>query len=785
MIRLPWSISRSILDVTSHRISGRRKRSALVASCALISVLLCGGGSAVIAQTGEWGWMGGDSVGQPGQVSTVFWPGVYGTLGIAAAANIPGSRSAASSWTDRNGNFWFFGGIGRDSTDNIGYLNDLWEYSPASGEWTWMGGSATLPGSYKGAPGVYGALGVPAAGNIPGGRQAAVTWTDRSGNFWLFGGYGTDSAGIVTGELNDLWEFNPSTNQWAWMGGSSTLGSTESHPGVYGTLGVPAPGNIPGSRNSAATWTDMSGNLWLFGGYGNDANDAAGYLNDLWEFNPSTLEWTWMAGSTTRYPLGVYGTLGVPSPANTPGGRQNAAAWTDSNGNFWLFGGAGANSPDPNDLWKFDPSAVEWTWMGGNPPGASGPPGVYGTLGVPDAGNIPGGRDSAITWTDSNGNFWLFGGYGYDSTTSGYYDELNDFWEFSPSAQQWTWMGGSSVTRSGLYSCYQVTGGSICGQPGVYGTLGTPAPGNISGARALAGSWVDSSGNLWLFAGAGSDSESQWGNLNDLWEYLTPAPLPQTATPTFSVAAGTYTSAQTVTLSDATPGAAIYYTTDGTTPTTNSTLYNGPITVSSSETIEAVASSSGHYSSAVAAATYTILQTPVITWAAPAPIDYGTALSTTQLDATANVPGTFVYSPPAGTIPPAGTDTLTVTFTPTDTADYTTATASVTLTVLSPSFTLTASPTSYSVAQSGSQTGSISVTGSGGFNGSVTLSASGLPSGVTAAFSPNPTTGVSSLTVKASSKAATGSFAVTITGASGSLTANTSLALTVLGHGKK
>jgi hypothetical protein len=73
--------------------------------------------------------------------------------------------------------------------------------------------------------------------------------------------------------------------------------------------------------------------------------------------------------------------------------------------------------------------------------------------------------------------------------------------------------------------------------------------------------------------------------------------------------------------------------------------------------------------------------TPVITWATPAPIAYGTALSATQLDATASVAGAFVYTPAAGTTPTAGSDTLSVTFTPTDTADYNTATSTVTLTV--------------------------------------------------------------------------------------------------------
>ncbi len=77
----------------------------------------------------------------------------------------------------------------------------------------------------------------------------------------------------------------------------------------------------------------------------------------------------------------------------------------------------------------------------------------------------------------------------------------------------------------------------------------------------------------------------------------------------------------------------------------------------------------------------TTLTTPTITWATPSAITYGTALSATQLKATASVAGTFVYSPASGTVLKAGTQTLTVTFTPTNTASYTTATKSVKLTV--------------------------------------------------------------------------------------------------------
>ena len=83
------------------------------------------------------------------------------------------------------------------------------------------------------------------------------------------------------------------------------------------------------------------------------------------------------------------------------------------------------------------------------------------------------------------------------------------------------------------------------------------------------------------------------------------APSPA-ATPTFSPAAGTYTSSQSVTISCSTPSSTIYYTTDGSTPTTASAVFTSPVTVAVSETIKAIATAPNFTQSAVGSAVYTI-----------------------------------------------------------------------------------------------------------------------------------------------------------------------------------
>jgi N-acetylneuraminic acid mutarotase len=730
-----------------------RMRSILVQGIsALVLFAVVGSVPIAHAQTSAWGWVNGSSVFTDNSSGEVGQPGVYGTLGQPASTNVPGGRLGAVSWTDKDGNFWLFGGGGLDSAENFGLLNDLWEFTPSTGEWTWISGGDTIPGFNGGNPGVYGQKGVAAAANTPGSRTGAFGWTDSNGNLWLFGGGGfdanaSDGSGV---NLNDLWKFNVTTKQWAWMGGSSSLGVNGSAAGIYGAQGSFTAGSYPGSREFGSSWTDNKGNLWLFGGLGEGAasSNIAGDLNDLWEFIPSTGQWAWIGGGSNTPQTSVYSALGTFAAGNSPSARDSATAWTDKNGNLWLFGGIssaqGGNAGPSNDLWEFNPSTDEWAWMGGSPilpTDCSHPtgaycawPGVYGTQGTASAANMPGSRESATAWTAQDGSLWLFGGIGADSATV--LGLLNDLWKFDPSTNEWTWVAGNNTAN----------------MAGVYGTQGTPAPANVPGGRDSAVSWIDTNGNLWLFGGNGLDAHGAVnangvlivGYLNDLWEYQ-----PIVATPTFTPAAGTYSSAQNITLSDTTSGATIYYTTDGTTPTTSSTEYTGAITVSSTETIEAIAVATGYANSTVASATYTInLPPPPIAATPTFTPTAGTYTSVQNVTLADTTPGATIYYTIDGTTPSTSsakyagaiavstTETIEAIAVATGYANSTVASATYTINLPPPSFTLAASPTSLTVNSGSQGVITLNIASQNGFDSPVSFACSGLPSGASCSFSP-------------------------------------------------
>jgi hypothetical protein len=420
----------------------------------------------------------------------------------------PGGSNYSASWTDNSGNLWLLTGDGFTSTTpplstQPGFFNELWEF--------------TGTGNYEGSCNNVWTLVRSAGGATPSGRWGAITWTDpTTGNLWLFGG---QDGGLAF--LNDLWEYNIAGNSWTYHAGGGD------QPGVYGTLGLAAPGNLPGGRWGASSRRDpVSGTVWVFGGFGCDStgpNCSNLLLNDLWNYSGG--QWTWVSGANTGNQAGTYGTQGSAAAGNVPPGRQASVAWVDNSGNFWMFGGFTSGTNGFNDLWKFDPLATQWAWMSGSK-GATSTPGNFGTQGLAASTNVPGARWLSAAWSDTRGNLWLFGGQGFDATGNG---SLGDLWEYAldpitdpgnPSTialNQWTWIKGPDAVS----------------QPGNYGVAPNPTVWphltNLPGTRWGAAYWTTTPAQtgdqeFWMFGGEGFDSTGSTGKgfslLNDLWRYL-------------------------------------------------------------------------------------------------------------------------------------------------------------------------------------------------------------------------------------------------------------------------
>ncbi len=201
-----------------------------------------------------------------------------------------------------------------------------------------------------------------------------------------------------------------------------------------------------------------------------------------------------------------------------------------------------------------------------------------------------------------------------------------------------------------------------------------------------------------------------------------------TATPTFSPAAGTIPSPQSVSIADSTAGATIYYTTDGSAPTTSSAVYSGAITVSSTETLQAMAIASGDTASAVASATYTLsppAATPVFT---PGTGTYSSPQTVTLTDST---PGATIYYTTDGSAPTTSStvykNPIAVSSTETLSAiasasNYSASAVAAAVYTVPPNFSVTGTAVTVVPGASSGNTSTITLTPWGGFTGVVNLS---------------------------------------------------------------
>ena len=401
-------------------------------------------------------------------------PGVPGKWFELCFSCEPLARHNSTSWTDKNGNAYVFGGNGFTEDEYyINNLNDLWEYTPSN-----------TPGTL----GIWTKLCAPCSLSP---RYSALSWTDKNGNAYVFGGEPLE-------RLNDLWEYTPSNT-------SNTLGT-------WTKLCDPC---APLNRIHAAAWTDKNGNAYVYGGVGIKTKDNEEEdLSDLWQYIPSNTPGT----------LGTWTKLCDPC---TPSKREGTISWTDKNGNAYLYGGKnnkdGDDDSDPylKDLWEYIPSVT---------------PGILGSWVELCASCGPLQRAKGVAWTDKNGNSYLFGG---DDDNNVY----NDLWEFVSSNQEKNsseWIKVCDICSNAVPTARANSVSWTDKNNNKYifgGTNGTiyyndlwkyiPPVSHGSGrwvelcdscsplARSNAVSWVDSSGKAYIFGGTNGTK-----HFNDLWEYI-------------------------------------------------------------------------------------------------------------------------------------------------------------------------------------------------------------------------------------------------------------------------
>jgi gliding motility-associated-like protein len=279
--------------------------------------------------TNQWTWMQGNI------------PANYGAQGVSSPFNNPEKffGNPSKGWVDEAGDLWYFDGF------NGGVM---WKYSVSNNQWIWMNGTPNTAGSGIFSPIVYGTKGVFNAANQPGSCSVTQTWTACDGTFYMFGPLWTNSNTVYNGNsISVMWRFDPNLNQWAWVGGNTTLNFIPQFDANYATF----PSNFDDACNFDPAyfpvnavqflgpnnaWTGRDGRL-----YGYQQSESF-----LWCYDPAINEFALVHGdlapccdynALTAGFTSVLGTLGEPSPNNSPG-AVGGPSWVDLNGNFWKFG---------------------------------------------------------------------------------------------------------------------------------------------------------------------------------------------------------------------------------------------------------------------------------------------------------------------------------------------------------------------------------------------------------------------------------------------------------------
>lgn len=244
--------------------------------------------------------------------------------------------------------------------------------------------------------------------NIPMARFAH-TWTplNSSNGFLMFGG-----TTLASGYLNDIWRFNVTTRNWAWIIGSATTGNQAA---IRGTVGVSGPANVPaGTYGAEADMAYGTDKMYMFAG------NSGSLINELWMFDFTIRQWTYLSSSAmagnfmlnSQYP-GARRYFSVVTIPNTP-----LLAMLNGDG-YSLQGHVYGLS----EIWVLNTTSNKWSWIRGE--SSTTDIGSYGQMGVTSSLSLPPRRYiESASWAPKRNQLVLFGGYVYENSAYSYRDDV-------------------------------------------------------------------------------------------------------------------------------------------------------------------------------------------------------------------------------------------------------------------------------------------------------------------------------------------------------------------------
>jgi serine/threonine protein kinase len=336
------------------------------------------------------------------------FPSITFSASSPASLNPPATVRSGHSmvWDDQDDLLFVFGGI--DSQGNL--LNDLWSYSPVTGQWSRITSMSATPNKSNACVG----------GTWPEPRMnAGMVWDSEHGRILLYGGVGAQNH-----YFGDLWSYSPSSGGGNWTPISCS--------------------NAPGARASNVAWNGSqmlllggmtsSGLLADFWTYTPTANDSPGTWQHLASFPAGQRAYQMMTWDSTDNQLFVFGGLDssggqrddfyaysqnggwsqiTPNSSSNPKPRQQGIGAWDSKDNVLLMIG-GWNDSDPGGpywgLWAYDPQTNLWD--------------LLTPLNSANNNIIPGRTASAMAWDSREQAAYIYAGAGNGKTGS----SLNDLW---------------------------------------------------------------------------------------------------------------------------------------------------------------------------------------------------------------------------------------------------------------------------------------------------------------------------------------------------------------------